>query len=123
MKTGCGATTITLTNDENYIIAVPTTELVINKCYPPKDKNGKDITWKRSQIQAGVSPINNRLFGLYGSFTKTLQIKLRKFLDKDGVKKIICTYDKVDKLIPVINPLEFKILVDEYHKPVKTVRV
>ncbi len=38
VKTGCGATTITLTNDENYIIAVPTTELVINKCYPPKDK-------------------------------------------------------------------------------------
>ena len=29
VKTGCGATTIALTNDENYIIAVPTTELVI----------------------------------------------------------------------------------------------
>ena len=28
VKTGCGATTIALTNDENYIIAVPTTELV-----------------------------------------------------------------------------------------------
>lgn len=27
VKTGCGATTIALTNDENYIIAVPTTEL------------------------------------------------------------------------------------------------
>lgn len=119
VKTGCGATTIALTNDENYIIAVPTTELVINKCYPPKDKNGKDITWKRSQIQAGVSPTNDRLFGLYGSFNKTVQAKLRKFLDKDGVKKIICTYDKVDKLIPVINPLEFKILVDEYHNLLK----
>ena len=46
---------------------------------------------------------------------------LRKFLDKDGVKKIICTYDKVDKLIPVINPLEFKILVDEYHNLLKPV--
>ena len=88
VKTGCGATTIALTNDENYIIAVPTTELVINKCYPPKDKNGKDIAWKRSQIQAGVSPTNDRLFGLYGSFNKTVQAKLRKFLDKDGVKNL-----------------------------------
>ena len=65
VKTGCGATTIALTNDENYIIAVPTTELVINKCYPPKDKDGRDIAWKKSQIQAGVSPTNDRLFGLY----------------------------------------------------------
>ena len=63
VKTGCGATTIALTNDENYIIAVPTTELVINKCYPPKDRNGNNLNWKRSQIQAGVSPINDRLFG------------------------------------------------------------
>lgn len=119
VKTGCGATTIALTNDENYIIAVPTTELVINKCYPPKDKDGRDIAWKKSQIQAGVSPTNDRLFGLYGKFTKTVQIQLNKFLAKDGVKKIICTYDKVDKLIDLINPLEFKILVDEYHNLLK----
>ena len=119
VKTGCGATTIALTNDENYIIAVPTTELVINKCYPPKDKDGRDIAWKKSQIQAGVSPTNDRLFGLYGKFTKIVQIQLNKFLAKDGVKKIICTYDKVDKLIDLINPLEFKILVDEYHNLLK----
>lgn len=88
VKTGCGATTIALTNDENYIIAVPTTELVINKCYPPKDKDGRDIAWKKSQIQAGVSPTNDRLFGLYGKFTKIVQIQLNKFLAKDGVKNL-----------------------------------
>lgn len=115
VKTGCGATTIALTNNENYIIAVPTTELVINKCYPPKDKDGKDITWKKSQIQAGVSPTNDRLFGLYGKFTSTVQAKLSKFLKQDGVKKIICTYDKVEALISLINPQEFKFLTDEYH--------
>ena len=119
VKTGCGATTIALTNDKNYIIAVPTTELVINKCYPPKDKNGKDIAWKRSQIQAGVSPTNDRLFGLYGNFNRIAKTKLKKFLEQDGVKKIICTYDKVEKLIELINPLEFKILVDEYHNLLK----
>lgn len=69
VKTGCGATTIALTNDENYIIAVPTTELVINKCYPPKDKDGRDIAWKKSQIQAGVSPTNDRLFGFLSKVT------------------------------------------------------
>lgn len=68
VKTGCGATTIALTNDENYIIAVPTTELVINKCYPPKDKDGRDIAWKKSQIQAGVSPTNDRLFIFWYTF-------------------------------------------------------
>ena len=29
--TGCGGTTIALTNQENYVIAVPTKELVVNK--------------------------------------------------------------------------------------------
>ena len=33
--TGCGGTTITLQNDEDYIIAVPTTELIINKIGRP----------------------------------------------------------------------------------------
>ena len=33
--TGCGGTTIALKNGENYVIAVPTTELIENKCYPP----------------------------------------------------------------------------------------
>lgn len=29
--TGCGGTTVVLFNDESYIIAVPTTELIVNK--------------------------------------------------------------------------------------------
>ena len=29
--TGCGGTTIALFNDKNYVIAVPTTELITNK--------------------------------------------------------------------------------------------
>lgn len=36
VKTGCGATTIALTNNENYIIAVPTTELApLFRCDEP----------------------------------------------------------------------------------------
>lgn len=115
VKTGCGATTIALTNDENYIIAVPTTELVINKCYPAKDNNDNDLVWKKSEIVPGVSPANPNLFGLYGNFTVSTKTKLKKFLYKEGVKKIICTYDKVKALISLINPQEFKLLTDEYH--------
>lgn len=115
VKTGCGATTIALTNNQNYIIVAPTTDLVINKCYPSKDKDGNDLVWKKSEIIPGVSPINSQLFGLYGRFTVSTKTKLKKFLNKEGVKKIICTYDKVEKIMPFINPDEYKILVDEYH--------
>lgn len=115
VKTGCGATTIALTNSQNYIIVVPTTDLVINKCYPSKDKDGNDLVWKKSEIVPDVSPVNSQLFGLYGRFTVSTKTKLKKFLNKEGVKKIICTYDKVEKIMPFINPDEYKILVDEYH--------
>lgn len=115
VKTGCGATTIALTNNENYIIVVPTTELVINKCYPSKDKDGNDLVWKQSEIISAISPLNTNLFGLYGKFNVATKNKLKKFLSKDGVKKIICTYDKVEKIMLFINPQDFKVLIDEYH--------
>ena len=43
--TGCGGTTIVLFNSENYVIAVPTTELIINKtgqeCLDDADTDGR----------------------------------------------------------------------------------
>ena len=57
VKTGCGATTIALTNSENYIIAVPTTELIENKCYPTKDADGNVKFWKKHERKAGLSPV------------------------------------------------------------------
>ena len=119
VKTGCGATTIALTNSENYIIAVPTTELVENKCYPTKDADGNVRFWKKNERKPGVSPVVNNLFGLYGNFTRELRRKLKDYLSSDGVKKIICTYDKIDKLVEFINPMDFKLTVDEYHNFLK----
>lgn len=119
VKTGCGATTIALTNDENYVIAVPTTELIENKCYPSKDPDGKVKFWKKNERKAGLSPVVDNLFGLYGNFTLELKKKLKDYLSSAGIKKIICTYDKLDNLMTFINPNDFKLLIDEYHNFLK----
>lgn len=116
--TGCGGTTIALKNGENYVIAVPTTELIENKCYPPKDESGNSITWKAENRKAGLSPVRN-LFGLYGTFTPALKKELKAYLSKEGTKKIMCTYDKLPSLVSLIIPKEYRLLVDEYHDLLK----
>ena len=75
-----------LKNGENYVIVVPTTELIENKCYPPKDENGNSIVWKAENRKAGLSPVRN-LFGLYGTFTPTLKKGLKDYLLKKERKK------------------------------------
>lgn len=107
--TGCGGTTIVLFNDEFYVIAVPTTELIINK-------TGKS--------EAGVSTIQfgnkiKTVFGLFGSFTNSVKSQLKKYLAGEGIKKIICTYDKLPKLDEFLNPADYRLLVDEYHSLLK----
>lgn len=69
--------------------------------------------------KAGLSPVRN-LFGLYGNFTKALKDKLKEYLKGEGTKKIICTYNKIPKLIELINPKDFHLLVDEYHHFLKS---
>lgn len=116
--TGCGGTTIALKNSENYVIAVPTTELIENKCYPPKDEKGNSTVWKAENRKAGLSPVGN-IFGLYGPFTSKLKKELKEYLSKEGEKKIMCTYDKIPSLIALIIPKEYRLLVDEYHNLLK----
>lgn len=104
--TGCGGTTIALFNDEQYIIAVPTTELITNK-------TGLD--------DAGVSIIKSpdgkeqKVFGLFGIFSYSVKKQLNEYLSGSGIKKILCTYDKVAKLSEYLNPADYRLLVDEYH--------
>lgn len=100
--TGCGGTTIVLQNAEDYVIAVPTTELIINKT---------DIT------QAGISKQSYngiRPFGLFGRFDEVLP-NLKDYLNSPGIKKIMCTYDKVPRLMEYITPSTYRLLIDEYH--------
>ena len=101
--TGCGATTIALQNAEDYVIAVPTTELIINKT---------DIT------QAGLSKLSYngiRLFGLFGNFDTEAKRQLNEYVSTSGTKKIMCTYDKLPRLLDYIKPKKYRLLIDEYH--------
>ena len=81
--TGCGGTTVVLQNAEDYVITVPTTELIINKT---------DLT------MAGISRLSYngiRPFGLFGKFDDAAERELKDYLNSSGTKKIRCTFDKV----------------------------
>lgn len=104
--TGCGGTTIVLFNGENYVIAVPTTELITNKT---------------RLTEAGESTITSpdgkqmNVFGLFGIFSYQVKKQLKEYIAKSGVKKIMCTYDKLPKLAEYLDPSDYRLLVDEYH--------
>ena len=104
--TGCGGTTIVLFNSENYVIAVPTTELIINKT---------------GLSEAGASTVISpdgkaqSIFGLFGIFSYDVKKQLKEYLASSGIKKIMCTYDKLPKLVEYLNPSDYRLLVDEYH--------
>ena len=105
--TGCGGTTIVLFNKRDYIIAVPTTELITNKT---------------GLTEAGVAIITapdgiktQSVFGLFSEFTYGVQKELKQYVASPGTKKILCTYDKVRQLIRFIEPQQYQILIDEYH--------
>lgn len=104
--TGCGGTTIALFNNEPYVIAVPTTELITNK-------TGLDT----AGVATVISPDGKeqKVFGLFGIFNYQVKKELRAYLATAGIKKILCTYDKVAKLSEYLEPKDYRLLVDEYH--------
>lgn len=104
--TGCGGTTIALFNNEPYIVAVPTTELIINKT-GLSEAGAATITSPDGKEQT--------VFGLFGIFSYPVKKQLKEYLSGSGVKKILCTYDKVAKLSEYLEPSDYRLLVDEYH--------
>lgn len=104
--TGCGGTTIALFNNENYVIAVPTTELITNKT---------------GLLEGGLATIispdgkEQKVFGLFGTFSYALKKDFKEYIDSSGIKKIMCTYDKIDAITKILNPTDYRLLVDEYH--------
>lgn len=108
--TGCGGTTVALSNNECYIIAVPTQELIKNKI-------------KRDDAGVGTYTLQNgetrEIFGLFGYSSYMMKKELRDYIESHDIKKIMCTYDKMEMLLHFINPKEYRLLVDEYHTLLK----
>lgn len=84
--TGCGGTTLALTNNEPYVVAVHSKAMVANK----------------------VSQLPN-IFGVTGD-TKDEDIVNSLF---KNTKKYIVTYDSVPRLLKFIQPQNYHLLVDE----------
>lgn len=101
---GCGGTTIAFKSNENYVICVPTVELITNKTGLTKPDYCK--------VE------NQDTFVVFKSFP-LIKEKLESFTKKDGIKKIMCTYDQLENVISVINPIDYHLLVDEYHRLLK----
>lgn len=110
--TGCGGTTIALKNTENYVIAVPYTELIINKL---GRTTAGVADW---EFVDGDDKIVHQVFGLFGYFSQC-KTEFQRYVAADGIKKIICTYDKIPLLEQYINPEDYRLLVDEYHQLLK----
>ena len=106
--TGCGGTTVVLSNSEDYVIAVPTTELIINKT--GRTNAGSSVLTFDGKEQS--------IFGLFGKFDDARK-ELVSYLSSSGIKKIMCTYDKLPRLIEYLNPTSYRLLVDEYHSLLK----
>ena len=97
VKTGCGGTTIALTDSSPTIICVPLTELIDNKI----NQSNKD---KRSYPY--------EILGIYAGFKPS---DVTSYLKRAEVPKIMVTYDSLMKLSSCLNPKDFNLLVDEYH--------
>ena len=89
-KIGAGGTSVAIRNSENYIIAVPFLSLIENK-----------------------TAQNDNLLGVHG---KVKDKDILKYLNNDTYpKKIMVTYDSLCRLVNMIDPSEYKLLIDEYH--------
>jgi hypothetical protein len=97
VKTGCGGTTIALTDSSPTIICVPLTELIDNKI----NQSNKD---KHSYPY--------EILGIYAGFKPS---DVTSYLKRAVVPKIMVTYDSLMKLSSCLNPKDFNLLIDEYH--------
>lgn len=91
-KVGCGGTTIALTDTHDTIICVPFVSLIENKV------NQKMMYPNVLGVYEGVS---------LGA--------IKEYLAGSYVKKIMVTFDSLEKIMKYINPSEYNLLVDEYH--------
>lgn len=91
---GCGGTQLALTNNVNYIIAVPLKEIGNSKLH--LDGEPHEILY----VKGGV-------------FEDEIHSYLVRNLYR--TKKIVVTYDKLKYLTSIVDTTSFKLLIDEFH--------
>ena len=91
-KVGCGGTTIALTDNHDTIICVPFVSLIENKVSQPEKYPN--------------------VLGVYEGISVRA---IKTYLAGDHVKKIMVTYDSLEKVMKYIEPDRYNLLVDEYH--------
>ena len=89
--TGAGATSLCITNNVDYVIAVPNVILIKNK----QEEHDNIIPF--------YGDVSNKDF-------------FEMLHNSVGAKKIMVTYDSLKRLCSLINPKDYKILIDEAHQ-------
>ena len=96
--TNVGGSHLALNYPDNYIIVVPTIDLIENKLSNP----------------------NNSIYELFGVYGKVSQTQFKKYIKRNTLHHILVTFDSLPKLIDWlltlgINAYDYRVLFDEYH--------
>lgn len=94
-KVGCGGTSLAIECDKPYVICVPFVSLVENKLAQYPNERRKEA-----------------ILGVYAGINKT---DIKKYIESVECPKIVVTYDSLYKVMDIINPEEYNLLIDEYH--------
>lgn len=95
---GTGGTTIALTNSIPTVICVPYVNLIKNKVSQSEKSSELQYPYKIFGVHQGVN-LN----------------ELGNYLKNTTVPKIMVTYDSLPKLMTLIDPGLYSLLIDEYH--------
>ena len=113
--TGCGGTTVALESPNNYIVFVPTIELIQNKCCQYNKPEGGTL----SRLNNLGYEVN--IFEVHGDFESLedqINYHIREAKEYDNPVKFLATYDSAPKLLHYLGEEFVKncyILVDEFH--------
>ncbi|MEX2336159.1 MAG: hypothetical protein WD555_02675 [Fulvivirga sp.] len=121
--TGCGATTIALTDSDPTIIAMPTVEVIDNKYKQCSDKNALLGVHSNRSVDGGEwmqEEEYNDHYEFENDPNRYVPAYLNKCRSENKVPKFMVTYDSLEKLVKTLEKLgystkQFNLVVDEYH--------
>lgn len=113
---GCGGTTVALESPHDYIVFVPTIELIMNKCHNYINPEGSIKKCEFNGIETEVNIL--AIHGDFDSLKEKIEKHLKTIRYYGTPLKIMATYDSGPKLLKYLGEDIVKncnILVDEFH--------